>query len=160
MMRANGIDVYVDLVENREADDTMIVLPHRSVTEARRLEHKAMTEIELVLDRWLEAIQVGNRLLQPAKRLAQASVDGLEALHVRVLMSRVARHLVLCAQLLEQRSRLVHTHLVSIKLMTAWPHCGSQLRACRSITPPWPPSVQMLTMHRRPAAPAASSFTA
>ena len=67
-----------------------------------------MTQVEAVIDRRFELIQVRDRLLQPSKCLAQPCVDRLEALDVGVLMGRLARRFVLGAQFVEQRGSVWH----------------------------------------------------
>jgi hypothetical protein len=76
--------------------------------EPWRFEDEAVAQIEAVIDRRLEFIQVGNRLLQPAKCLSKPRVDRLEGLDIGVLMSRLARLLVLDAQFVEQRRSVRH----------------------------------------------------
>src|SRR5207253_10479118 len=100
--------VDVDLVEHRKAHDAGSMLADRAAPEARRIEYEAMTEIESMLDRRLQPVEIRNRFFQPAKRLAQPRVDFLEALDVGVLMRRLSRRLVLYAQFVEQRSLLRH----------------------------------------------------
>src|SRR5215472_123234 len=78
------------------------------MTELWRLEDEAVTQIEAVLDRGLEPAQVGHRLFEPSKRLAQPSIDRLEALHIGMLLGRLASSLVLSAQLVEQGGRFIH----------------------------------------------------
>src|SRR6266700_8113424 len=100
--------VDADLVQDRETDDAVLVLSNRAVSESWRLEYQTVPQVEPVIDRRLEPAQIRHRLFQPAKRLAQPRIDRLEALDVGVLLGRFARQLVLSAQLIKERTRLVH----------------------------------------------------
>jgi hypothetical protein len=54
-----------------------------------------------VVDRRLQAVEIGDRLFEPAKRLAQSRVDLLEAFDVRLALRRLANGLVFGAQFVE-----------------------------------------------------------
>ena len=95
--------VDVDLVEHRVADDAPLVLPHVAAPEARVLEHEAVTDVEAMRDRRLDAVEVAERLVEPRVGAAQARVDLLEALHVVVRVRRRARGFVLGLELVEDR---------------------------------------------------------
>jgi hypothetical protein len=47
----------------------LLVLPDERTREARRVEDQTVAEIEAMRDRRLQAVEVRDRLLQPAKRL-------------------------------------------------------------------------------------------
>ena len=102
--------INVDFIDHGEPDDAPLVLTDGAMPEPRRLEHEAVTQVEAVLDAWSDPIQIRDRLLQPAKCLAQPRVDRLERLDIGVIMSRLARCLVLDAQFVEQRRSVRHGH--------------------------------------------------
>ena len=72
------------------------------------LEARTSRQVESMLDRGLQSIQVRNRLFQPAKSLAQLGVDCLEARDIGVFVRRLTRSLVLRAELVEQRRSIRH----------------------------------------------------
>src|ERR1700682_473275 len=106
--RRRDFVVDVDFVEHRVADNAALMLTDRAVTEPRRLEHEAMTEVETVIDRGLEPIEVGDRLLEPSERLAHARIDVPETLDVGMLGRRLALRLVWSAQFVEQGGSIWH----------------------------------------------------
>src|SRR4030095_13622313 len=87
------------------------MLPDEPSPEPRCLEHHAVAQIETVIDRGLEAIEVGNRFLQPTKCLAHSGVDLLKTLDVRVGGRNLSCRLVFGAQFVEQRGSVGHRSL-------------------------------------------------
>jgi hypothetical protein len=100
-LRRRDFVVDVDLVEHRETDDAALVLSYGAVPETRGLERDAVAEIETMVDRRLEPIQVGQCLFEPAKCLAETCIDLLEVLDV-LQRGRLPRRFVLSTQLVEQ----------------------------------------------------------
>ena len=76
-----------------------LVLADEAASESRRLEHETVAQVEAVRDRRLDAVQVGERLVEPRVRVAHVLVDGLEAFDIVVRIIQRARRLVLAAQL-------------------------------------------------------------
>ena len=93
--------VDVDPFEHRKADDAALVLTDRTVSEPRRIECVGIAEIEPVFDQGPSARKIGDRLFQPAKRLAQPCIDRLEALDIDAVLGRYLYRLVSNAQLVE-----------------------------------------------------------
>jgi len=76
-------------------------------------ERDTVAEIEPVIDRRLESIEIGDRLFQPTKCLAQSRVNSLEILGIGAVIGQFTHRLVLSAQGIEQRAR--STHIFPIK---------------------------------------------
>jgi len=101
--RRRDLVVDVDLVQHREADDAPLVLADVAVMEARLGERHAVPQVVAMRDRGLHPVEVGKGLVEPLVGVTKALVDRLVAFDFGVVVVRLARRLVLHAQLVEYR---------------------------------------------------------
>src|SRR5262249_32035196 len=91
-----------------EAHDPLLVLPHEAALESRRSKCGTVSQVETMLDRRTQPVEVRDGFLQPPVRLPQLSVDLLKPRDVLVLVRRLASCFVLRAQLLQERNVVRH----------------------------------------------------
>jgi len=91
----------VDLLEDGIFANPALLLAHGALGKPRRLEGAPLSQVEAVLNRRLDRVQIRDGLVEPAECLSRAGVDRLEVLDI-VDMRRHARSFVLPTHLVEQ----------------------------------------------------------